>query len=464
VENASLSGPPVRVGIRTDDNSDCPATAESKRQGVTVTSLAMTQLQGQENQARNTIVSDEEILIDSDCDDEEEILVDSDSSATSIDIDDDSNDTEELEDSYSEEEIFIDSYDAEFFNNELPPIEFPIGSFFFSPQDHVSASNDGIFIFPTGCCHDVATQVVIVATVAISSSDGHTVPTAVLKKVQSEIVLFSGTLPDRYTVTYTARHSTGQVTVAERFLHVHTPIIFSKGSKFEDTQSRCAISNEEHFVFPEATWVSSSRAQCRVSVSIFAANGLPCTSVIRDSTGLVIGLKSNTKTGTYNLKFEASDGVERCAAERNIVVHIGELKATTIIEKMYRGMKGQKRALRYVEFQEFRKNLQGVQKSLFYITYVIVGIYMLFAVYICLIFGIKFDAEQQSAWISSMLMGTAMELFISVPAQIIILYMISKEVMAVCALMGLVALSVDCNYDLGLPISPCLNIQDMIGM
>merc|ERR1712166_440995 len=71
-----------------------------------------------------------------------------------------------------------------------------------------------------------------------------------------------------------------------------------------------------------------------------------------------------------------------------------------------------------------------------------VGLLLMFALYLCLIFGIKFDEAQQEAWVEGFLLGFLMDMGIGIPIQICVFMMIPPEVSTLLLYAGTVVVGI----------------------
>jgi len=110
-------------------------------------------------------------------------------------------------------------------------------------------------------------------------------------------------------------------------------------------------------------------------------------------------------------------------------------KAALLLQTAFRGHHGRMKSALALEIMNFssphlvKREMQWSQLAIKGLVYTLVGLMILFALYLNLCFGIKFGEEQQRAWLKSFAGSLFMDLTVGIPVQILVLMVIPEEVL-----------------------------------
>lgn len=156
---------------------------------------------------------------------------------------------------------------------------------------------------------------------------------------------------------------------------------------------------------------------------------------------LTAGLETKLKTYGVPTNVEipstvdTSSGPPSIASGNNSDTCLSEESAGILIQKIFRGHHGRMKAALALEIMNFssphlvKSTLKRSQRCVQIIIYSLVALLIIFALYLNLCFGIKFDETQQREWLKSFAGSLFLDLAFGIPVQILVLMSIPREVL-----------------------------------
>merc|ERR1711865_419624 len=120
--------------------------------------------------------------------------------------------------------------------------------------------------------------------------------------------------------------------------------------------------------------------------------------------------------------------------ERLAVQRYQKQNAVISIQKIFRGHSGRVKATLALEIANFssphlmKTGMIWERRAVKALVYMMVIFLVVFAMYLNLIFGIKFDKDQQNSWVEGFVTGLSLELSIGIPIQIVLMRILPHEV------------------------------------
>lgn len=144
--------------------------------------------------------------------------------------------------------------------------------------------------------------------------------------------------------------------------------------------------------------------------------------------------------------FEASAG--NAVEERLAEQRYRKQNAVILLQKTFRGHSGRIKATLALEMASFSNPLLMKPGMVWYrrgvkaLVYMMIAFLIVFALYLNLIFGIKFDKEQQIAWTKGFIASLSFDLGIGIPIQIFLLRALPHEIIKAILVLAAAVLSV----------------------
>merc|ERR1740130_1430991 len=128
----------------------------------------------------------------------------------------------------------------------------------------------------------------------------------------------------------------------------------------------------------------------------------------------------------------------KTAAERVSEQFRKETKAVILAQRIVRGYQGRWKSALALEIKHFScprhmtKAMLWNRRAVKGNAYMMVALLIVFSLYLNLIFGVKFDREQQYAWLEGFIFSLFMDLAIGIPVQICLMMVLPGEVKTAC--------------------------------